>query len=313
MKKIYWYLIRGIKVVKRLILRKSGQTDVLYRLLYNLVHDKTESLELTGTQTVKSFSKQWDTYKEGRALLTDPKFKNNVTKILCKEELLVDESWFKGKKVLDAGCGNGRWSYGFAKMGADITCIDINQSAIEETKKALVSFNVNKTFIQTSLEDLPNHLNDETFDLVFSWGVLHHTKKFNQSFENICRYCKEQGLLYLYLYGRESISYDKDIKFFKERIYYNSLISEEEKYKFLLEKACGNKEQIHNFHDEYAPLINRRLMFNEIKEFLKKRDFINIIRTIDHTELFVRAQKKTTNNDIPFLQPKKPPYWFQSI
>jgi len=186
MKKIYSYLIRGIKVVKRLILRKSGQTDVLYRLLYNLVHDKTESLELIGTQTVKSFSKQWDTYKEGRALLTDPKFKNNVTKILCKEELLVDESWFKGKKVLDAGCGNGRWSYGFAKMGADITCIDINQSAIEETKKALVSFNVNKTFIQTSLEDLPNHLNDETFDLVFCWGVLHHTKKFNQSFENIC-------------------------------------------------------------------------------------------------------------------------------
>lgn len=309
MKRMYWFVKRQLKKIFR---SKSYETDALYRLLYNLVHDKKESLELTGNQTVKTFSKQWKTYKNGKGLLTDPNFKKNVTKILCEEELLIDESWFKGKNILDAGCGNGRWSYGFAKMGANITCVDINESAIEETRKVLEPFNVSKKFIRSSLEELPNHLSDEQFDLVFSWGVIHHTKNYNQSFENVCKYCNEKGILYLYLYGRESLSYENDIKLFKERVYYNSLTTESDKYKFLIEKSSGDEMRVHNFHDLYAPLINRRLTFDEVKKSLAEQNFKKIIRTIDHTELFIRAQKGDLE-EVPFLQPKQAPYWFQTV
>ena len=110
MKKVYWLFIRIARKLQKILLGESRQTNALYRVLYNLAHDKTESLELTGKQTAQTFSKQWKTHKHGRALLSDSKFKENVTKILCEEELLVDEAWFKGKNVLDAGCGNGRWS-----------------------------------------------------------------------------------------------------------------------------------------------------------------------------------------------------------
>ena len=40
--------------------------------------------------------------------------------------------WFAGKSVLDAGCGNGRWSTAFARLGAQVTAIDRDPNIIAE-------------------------------------------------------------------------------------------------------------------------------------------------------------------------------------
>ena len=63
---------------------------------------------------------------EGGVLLSDPWFRENVTRILTEEELQIRPEWFAGKRVLDAGCGRGRWSYGFASLGTDVTSVDVN-------------------------------------------------------------------------------------------------------------------------------------------------------------------------------------------
>ena len=128
------------------IVKLRREVDVLYSMLYNLTHDLDSSLDLTSIQTKEAFGFQWRNLKEGDYLLSDPWFKANVSKILFEEEIQIKPEWFKGKDVLDIGCGNGRWSYGFAKLGANITAVDINQIAIDETEKAISDFKVGKNF-----------------------------------------------------------------------------------------------------------------------------------------------------------------------
>lgn len=136
-------------------------------------------------------------YPEGTALLGDPWFEENAARILSEEELQIHPNWFSGKEVLDAGCGSGRWSYGLAQLGAHITAVDINKSALNKTQSVLEKFEIPKKFIQTPLEQLTNALQSKQF---------HHCESFNQSLDQLTRCVKEGGMIYLYLYGRESLS-----------------------------------------------------------------------------------------------------------
>ena len=298
------------------VFRLSQEIDLLYTLLYEWAHDNEYSPDAVFSLTQKAFAYQWENLEEGKALLSHDWFKENVSTILAEQELQIKPEWFKGKKILDAGCGNGRWSYGFSRLGADVTCVDVNPAAIEKTRVALQGFNNEQRFIVSKLEDLSQHLDtDEKFDLVFSWGVLHHTQSFNRSLKQVVQYVKEEGLLYLYLYGRGSIPYKNDIKLFKLRLQYNLLRSKAERHQFLLEKAKGSESLIHNLHDQYAPLINRRFTFNEIKHMLEQLGFQDIVRTFDHSELFIRAMK---HKDHQFyadyvLAPPSKPYWFDIV
>ena len=72
---------------------------------------------------------------------------------------------------------------------------------------------------------------------------------------------KEGGIIYLYLYGRETNSMEEDLDLFKKRVHYNLMLDEEEQYRFLYEEANGDITRIHNLHDNYAPLVNRRHEF----------------------------------------------------
>ena len=160
---------------------------------------------------------------------------------------------------------------------------------------------------------MSKNLPAKKYDLVFCWGVIHHCKSFNKSLKELLKFVKKDGILYLYLYGRDSLDYNTDVDLFKSRIMYNVLPTKEDKYKFLLKKARGNKDKVHNFHDIYSPLINRRLEYKYVKDFLKSEGFEDIVRTIDHTELFIRAIKGNAKDYYKkyILPKKKAPYWFE--
>ena len=162
--------------------RNKEEIDALYKLLYNQVHDLDQALPLASTQTVGSFGFQWAELKEGEAMLSDKWYKENITNIITEREILISKEWFKGKDVIDCGSGGGRWSYGLAQLGANITAVDINESAINATKEVLRDFSVQKNYILTPLEDLSSHLPDgKIYDLAWSWGVLHHCGSFRYS------------------------------------------------------------------------------------------------------------------------------------
>jgi SAM-dependent methyltransferase len=304
-------LFRWVRGWLRLRGSVRDEVDTLYLLLYRLTHDWDHAPELPAVQTQQAFAYQWANLSEGLYLLSDPWFKANVAKILCEEEIQIRADWFQGKDVLDAGCGNGRWAYGFARLGAHVTVVDADPAAVEATRRVLEEFPVATEFHVGPLEDLSRHLPAKRYDLVFCWGVLHHCRGFTKALNEVLGFVEEGGLLYLYLYGRESMDPAEDLELFKQRLRFH-LMSPEEKHRFLLKKAGGDQRLIHNLHDLYAPLINRRFEFGDIRDALKGAGFTDITRTIQHTELFIRAVKGDAA-DLHhrwFLPVKAPPYWF---
>src|ERR1700733_5174596 len=138
--------------------KNKQEIDSLYKLLYNQVHNLDHTVPFVETQTVGAFNFQWSELSEGEAMLSDKRFKDNVEQIITEKQVLIKKEWFKGKEVMDCGCGGGRWSYGLAKLGANVTAVDINEPALKATKEALKEFDVQKQFILTPLEQLTKHI-----------------------------------------------------------------------------------------------------------------------------------------------------------
>lgn len=303
-----WFVrkIRSINIV-----RQQGEIDALYAMHYQAVHDLDEST--AAVQTRDAFASQWKNLPEGKYLLSDPWFRGNVARIIAEEELQIRPEWFAGKEVLDAGCGNGRWSYGLASLGAHVTAVDVNEVAVAATRTAIEPFDVPKAFHVSPLEDLSSQFPGKRFDLVWCWGVLHHCRSFNKSLEQVARLVKPGGVLYLYLYGRESVPFQEDLELFKERVRYNALPTEAARLAFLRKKARGDEGLVHVLHDIYAPLLNRRFLYDDVKRYVEEKGFEDVTRTIDTGEVFVRAIKSPAADfRSRWVLPKKPaPYWFQ--
>ena len=298
------------KLRSALSLPAGAEVNALYKVLYDQVHDLDQAREISDGSTIAAFAAQWTELPEGEYLLSDPWFRDNVDKILSEQELLLKSDWFAGKQVLDAGCGNGRWAYGFCKLGADVTCVDANTSALAATQAALKGFGNRIGYICSPLEKLNEHVPGASYDLVFCWGVLHHCISFTKSLRNLAAAVRPGGYIYLYLYGRESLPLAEDVEVFKQRVVYNVLLDDSQRTAFLLRKAKGDRNKLNAVHDFYAPLINRRLKFDYIKGALEQLGFSNVLRTISHTELFVRGTRGGAS-DRATLPPKSPPYWFQ--
>lgn len=104
--------------------------------------------------------------------------------------------FFRGKKVLDAGCGNGRFSYYAAKYGGEVWAIDLGP-AVEVAQKNTESIG-NVQVIQADLHQPPFAL--ESFDFIYSIGVLHHLPDPEVAFQKLLRYLKPGGEIQIYLY-----------------------------------------------------------------------------------------------------------------
>lgn len=107
----------------------------------------------------------------------------------------------KGKKVLEIGVGAGSDFYHWVRHGALATGIDLTQAAINLTKERLESYNLQPTsyHLQTAdAEHLP--LPDHSFDIVYSWGVLHHTPDTTQALRECFRVLRPNGTLKVMIY-----------------------------------------------------------------------------------------------------------------
>jgi 2-polyprenyl-3-methyl-5-hydroxy-6-metoxy-1,4-benzoquinol methylase len=131
-------------------------------------------------QTLASFDYQWRELPEGGGLLSDEWFNDNAARIISEELLCLRADWFRGKRILDAGCGSGRWTVGLLRLGADVVATDVSEHALgyaRENVATLCSTAQAARFeaVRANLFDLPAELRTERFDCVFSFGVLHHT------------------------------------------------------------------------------------------------------------------------------------------
>jgi len=123
-----------------------------------------------------------------------------------KVEFLNLEQW-NGKNVLELGCGMGTDAIQFAKAGAKVTCVDLTDNSLNLCKKNFEVHGLSGTFFQGNIEELDTILPESylnSFDLVYSFGVIHHTPKPKAVFEKIPKYLKQDGEVRCMLYSRFS-------------------------------------------------------------------------------------------------------------
>jgi len=129
----------------------------------------------------------------------------------------IDVSWIKNKNVIDIGSGSGLSSLSFKQAGCgDLTSIDVDPSSVSATLKLaqshpvfIDSWNIQEASILNDplIESLPK------YDLVYSWGVLHHTGQMWRAIDNAAKLCKSGGLIWLSIYtGGHKYREDLELK-----------------------------------------------------------------------------------------------------
>jgi 2-polyprenyl-3-methyl-5-hydroxy-6-metoxy-1,4-benzoquinol methylase len=86
------------------------------------------------------------------------------------------ERW-AGKRVLEIGCGIGTDTINFARAGARVTAVDLSDKSLEVARQRAAVFGLADriTFHRANAEELSTVVPPEPYDLVYSFGVIHHT------------------------------------------------------------------------------------------------------------------------------------------
>ena len=117
----------------------------------------------------------------------------------------ADFSSCKGLRVLEIGCGLGTDGAQFAKAGAEYTGVDLTDAAVELAQRRFELFNLPGKFQTADAEKLD--FADDSFDLVYSHGVLHHTPDIERAVKEIYRVLRPGGRSVVMLYHRDSYNY----------------------------------------------------------------------------------------------------------
>jgi ubiquinone/menaquinone biosynthesis C-methylase UbiE len=117
--------------------------------------------------------------------------------------LFVDFDALVGRDVLEVGCGSGIAVQLFAETGANVTAVDLTEWAVATTRARLDAFELEGTVFEADGEDLP--FPDGSFDLVFSWGVIHHSSDMDRALRQLVRVCRPGGQVVLMVYHRHSL------------------------------------------------------------------------------------------------------------
>lgn len=113
-------------------------------------------------------------------------------------------SW-KGKKVLEIGCGIGTDAINFAKSGALYTGVELSNSSLDLTKKRFEVFgHMAQNLLLGNAEEISDLLPGETFDLIYSFGVLHHTPSIEKALASIQKISKPNTILKIMVYAENS-------------------------------------------------------------------------------------------------------------
>jgi SAM-dependent methyltransferase len=84
---------------------------------------------------------------------------------------------WRGKKVLEIGCGIGTDTMNFARAGAEVTAVDLSSESLKLAKKRAEVFGLSDriNFYEVNAERLSDYIPAEKYDLVYSFGVVHHS------------------------------------------------------------------------------------------------------------------------------------------
>ncbi len=120
----------------------------------------------------------------------------HISKFACYDQ-------WRGRRVLEIGSGLGCDTIQFAMAGAIVTAIDISPHSAQLTRKHLEVYGLKGVTLCLNAENLP--YKDCQFDLVYSWGVIHHSPNPPKVISEVYRVMKDGATFKAMLYNRYSI------------------------------------------------------------------------------------------------------------
>jgi ubiquinone biosynthesis O-methyltransferase len=126
-------------------------------------------------------------------------------------EIFFSQDEVHGKSVLDAGCGTGIFSIIFANHGAEhVTGIDISEGSLHTARELKEKANLNNVqFQKQDMLALP--FPEESFDIVWAWGTVHHTTDPFKAINELIRVLKPSGSILLAVYKRTKLTFVHEI------------------------------------------------------------------------------------------------------
>ncbi|MDH3494268.1 MAG: class I SAM-dependent methyltransferase [Acidobacteriota bacterium] len=116
------------------------------------------------------------------------------------------EKW-RGKRVLEIGCGIGTDTINFARAGAQVTAVDLSAKSLELAKKRVEVFGFTDRveFFEANAENLSEFVEPRQYDLIYSFGVIHHSPQPEKIIDQIkTNFAGPETVLKLMVYYRYS-------------------------------------------------------------------------------------------------------------
>ena len=114
----------------------------------------------------------------------------------------ADFKKYDGKDVLEVGCGICTAAQSFIENGAIYKGIDISEESIKIARERFILYNLSGILEINNIEEMTDY--SKQYDLIYSFGVLHHTPDIAKAVENIYNMLKVEGEFKLMLYAKNS-------------------------------------------------------------------------------------------------------------
>jgi SAM-dependent methyltransferase/uncharacterized protein YbaR (Trm112 family) len=190
--------------VPRMLLPEVGMSFEFVKTFKNrLTSDSSKAITISRSEDQFSFSIEWDMYKYSD-LTWELGLKERVDYFCYYID--KDKDSLDGLLILDAGCGNGTLSAAIAATGARVVAMDYSDSIekAEINKKHFLGDNFRQLYyVQGDVKHPP--FAENIFDVIYSDGVLHHTKNTKESFNALVPLLKTGGRFFVWLYRSDLV------------------------------------------------------------------------------------------------------------
>jgi 2-polyprenyl-6-hydroxyphenyl methylase/3-demethylubiquinone-9 3-methyltransferase len=239
--------------------------------------------DLLDVSTHFKFGENWADYSE----LVDDR---RVASARESVEALVGN--LKDKSFLDIGSGSGLFSVAALRLGAsEVLAVDIDADSVATTRKLLSRESSGKWRAeQISVFDLPTRV-PERFDVVYSWGVLHHTGAMWRALDCACAMARPGGLFVFALYERTPLcrpwTYEKRlyrrlpgiVQKLLRGVYLTAwgagmLVKGHNPWRYVRDGQKRGMDVFHDVHDWMGGYPYESTTSDEVEEFMKERGFV---------------------------------------
>lgn len=240
-------------------------------------------------QTRASFDYQWSCLPQNRWSLASAEYREELPGLVARL-LDLPPAWFAGRDALDAGCGCGRHAFALCRLGARVLAVDRSLPALRTARAACARFDGFRGALAADL--LHPFPVAGTFDLVWSFGVLHHTGDAPRALHNLRDCLRPGGILFLMLYGLPRPGDARDaaeiacLEAWRSRLAPLPFAAKVE----ALSAVTPAGEILENF-DAVSPRVNERYALADIEAWLAREGFVDVRRRVDRMDHFLVARR----------------------